>query len=187
MKLYGFLPLIALATTNPNDGCDPPPTTNAVDQQQAAAQAQSLAEAHKQVGNLPAIRNFQELRMAKDIYELRDTAIATHTYLVNEMQGCLVYLGPSIGYGLPYATQFTAPTKVVQYNGIHEYQWQQVPQAEPNGLFMPAAAEGTWVMMLDEKTGKAMPQYIEPRVLVTTFRMTDRECAPTTHTTTDKR
>jgi len=186
MKLYGFLPLIAIATaTGQTDSCDVPVQTT--DQKQAAAQAQALEEAHKQVG-MPAITNFQEKRMAKDIYELRDTAIATHTYLMNEMQGCLVYLGPSIGYGLPYATQYTSPTKLQTYQlSGGGYTWEQVPQAEPNGLFMPAAAEGTWVMMLDTKTGKAMPQYIEPRVLVTTFRMTDRECAPTTHTTTDKR
>jgi hypothetical protein len=46
-----------------------------------------------------------------------------------------------------------------------------LPQADPNGLFSPASAEGTWVMCLNPKTKKAEPQYIEPRVITTTFPM----------------
>jgi hypothetical protein len=151
-------------------GCAEPTT----DQKIAAAQAQALEQAHAQVG-MPAIVGYQEKHMAKDIYELRDKAIATHTYLVNEMTGCLVYLGPSIGYGLPYAAQYTAPTRDVSYSGGR----YQVPQAEPNGLFMPAAAEGTWVLMKDPGSDATKPVYIEPRVIVSPFRLPASECPAT--------
>jgi hypothetical protein len=122
---------------------------------------------------MPSLGNFEEKRMAKDIYELRDKAIATHTYAVNEMSGCLVYLGPSVGYGLPYATQYSAPTRI-DCGGSHSC--MQVPQAEPNGLFMPAAADGTWVLMKDQGSDKTMPVYIEQRVIVSPFRLADNEC-----------
>ncbi len=144
------------------------PTT---EDDQAALQAQALAQAHAQIG-MPAINDFSEKRMMKDLYELRDKPFPTHTYLVNELTGCLVYLGPSIGFGLPYSTQYTSPTKV---DGHYDH-WMQVPQAEPNGLFMPSSAEGTWVMLKSPTEDKVQPVYVEPRVVVSPFRLPDAEC-----------
>lgn len=152
---------------------DRPPTT---DQKVQAAQDQSLAQAMAQVG-MPAVTHFQELRDAKDIYELRDKAIATHAYIVNEMTGCLVYLGPAIGYGLPYATQYSSPTKWEEMSTRGGgWSWQQMPQAEPNGLFMPSSAEGTWVQLKDPNGDAVKPVYVEPRVLVSPFRLERLEC-----------
>jgi hypothetical protein len=151
-------------------GCDHVPTT---DEKQAFEQAQSLEQAHAQIG-MPAIGDFSEKRFVKDIYELRDKPTPTHSYIVNEMTGCLLYLGPSIGYGLPYATQYTSPTRTAWYNGSGG--GYQVPQAEPNGLFMPTSAEGTWVMLRNPSEDKVQPVYIEPRVLVSPFRLPDLEC-----------
>jgi hypothetical protein len=94
-------------------GCDE--AQPSVDRLQREAQEKTLSEANAQVG-MPEIINFQEKRMMKTLYELRDTAIATHAYIVNSMQGCLVYLGPAIGYGMPYATQYSNPT-VTKWNG----------------------------------------------------------------------
>jgi hypothetical protein len=149
--------------------CDEPTT----DDKQAAIQEQSLEQAHAAIG-MPATPNFQERRTAKDLYELRDKSIATHAYIVNEMTGCLIYLGPAVGYGLPYATQYTSPTRTV-YHGTNGGYFQ-VPQAEPNGLFMPATAEGTWVMLKDPKGEDVKPVYIEPRVIVSPFRLDEQEC-----------
>ena len=44
-----------------------------------------------------------------------------------------------------------------------------LPQADPNGLFMPASAEGTWLMLINPKTNQPSPVYIEPRVTVSPF------------------
>lgn len=116
--------------------CERAPTT---DEKQARAQARSLSEADSQIG-MPAITNFAERRMMKDLLERRDKPFPTHTYIFNERQSCLDYLGPSVGYGLPYAAQYTSPTRVedIARSSSH-YQYEQVPQAEPNGLFMPDA------------------------------------------------
>ena len=100
---------------------------------------------------MPAITNFAEKRMMKDILELRDKMQPTYTYLVGA-NNQLTKLCDSIGYGLPYATQYTNPNL-----------------ADPNGLYTPASADGTWVLCLNPKTKAVEPQYIEPRVIVMTY------------------
>lgn len=40
----------------------------------------------------------------------------------------------------------------------------------PGGLYMPSQAEGTWIMALDS-AGDAHPLYVEPRVIVSPFRL----------------
>lgn len=142
------------------------------DEKQAEQQSKALEQAHSQIG-MPAIGNFSERRMMKDLYELRDKTFPTHTYIVNEREGCLTYLGASIGYGLPYAAQYTAPTKIRWREGGG---YIQVPQAEPNGLFMPDAAEGTWVMLKDPNGDDVKAVYIEPRIVVSPFKLPDNEC-----------
>ena len=111
---------------------------------------------------MPAITNFAEKRMMKDILELRDKSVATTTYLVG-MNNQLTKLCDSVGYGLPYATQYTNPQHLT-YDDAHG--GVILPQADPNGLYSPASAEGTWVLCVDHKDGKAKPVYVEPRVIV---------------------
>ena len=78
------------------------------DRRQAEETKKRLLEADKQVG-MPDIVNFTERRLAKDILELRDQeSLSTYTYLVS-LEGKLVFLGESLGYGLPYSVQFTNP------------------------------------------------------------------------------
>lgn len=173
MKTTTLFSAIALASLCAS--CDDrPPTT---EEKQAAQQAQQLEQAHQKIG-MPAIGNFSEKRMMKDLYELRDKPFATHTYIVNEMQGCLIYFGASVGYGLPYATQYTSPTRtdMVHISNGGGYSVQQVPQPEPNGLFMPTSAEGTWVMLKDPNSDDVKPVYVEPRVVVSPFKLTTGEC-----------
>ncbi len=153
-----------------DDGCDSRPTT---DQKQSDEQAKALEQAHNQIG-MPAVTSFSERRMVKDLYEMRDKPAPTHTYVFSEQRGCLLYLGASMGYGLPYATQFTSPTREV-YRG--NYVYNQVPQAEPNGLFMPASTEGTWVLLKEPGGDQTRPVYVEPRVIVSPFRLADQECS----------
>lgn len=95
-----LLILLALPMLLANSSCDADPTA---EQRQAAKTSQAQNEADRQIG-MPAIINFQERRMMKELYEKRDTELATHSYIINSMKGCLVYLGASIGYGMPYAS-----------------------------------------------------------------------------------
>ena len=83
-----------------------------------------------------------------------------------ENTGKLIYIGRCIGYGLPYATQYTNPEKI----GYASSQVGVVtlPQADPNGLFMPISADGTWLMLVD-KTGTPRVTYFEPKVIASSF------------------
>lgn len=153
-------------------GCDDAPKgSDAVQQEQ---QERLLGEATSQVG-MPAIRNFRERKLLKDILELRDqTGLVTYTYLYVPMTGKLVFLCDSIGYGIPYATQFTNPQKPAYLNPGPKpgaAQWAPLPQADPNGLFSPSNAEGTWIMCKEPSGKDTRPVYVEPRVIVSPFRL----------------
>ena len=102
--------------------------------------------------------------MMKDILELRDQNTPTTTYIV-DLNGNRHKLCDSIGFGLPYATQYTNPQRIS--GDGHGY--VTLPQADPNGLYSPASAEGTWVLCVNPKTKKAAPLYIEPRIIVSPF------------------
>ena len=143
--------------------CDQRPETST--QIERKKQEEMSLQAVQQVG-MPAITNFAEKRMMKDILELRDKNVATVTYLVG-MNNQLTKVCDSVGYGLPYATQYTNPQRVSDYtHGV-----VAIPQADPNGLYSPASAEGTWVLCVDHKDGKAKPLYIEPRIIVSPFAL----------------
>lgn len=146
--------LAAVALT----ACDQRPETST--QIERRKQEELSLNAVQSVG-MPAITNFAEKRMMKDILELRDRNVATTTYLVG-MNNQLTKVCNSIGYGLPYATQYTNPQRAVYevHGNI------TIPQADPNGLYSPASADGTWVLCVDKKDGKAKPVFIEPRIIV---------------------
>jgi hypothetical protein len=137
------------------DGCAP-----TADQQRAAEQQRSLQQAAAQVG-MPAIQNFQEQRMVKDLYEKRDKAIVTYAYL-QAIDGSLRCYGEGAGYPLPYSAQFTSPT----IPGVNHDQ-----QAEPNGLFMPDSAAATWYMMKNPADNKLYAVYTEPNMIASPFKL----------------
>lgn len=126
-----------------------------------------LKEANIQIG-MPAIINFQEKKLMKQIYELRDqeNLICFAYYL--DMNGNKHFLGKCIGYGLPYSTQFSNPEKRVKRGG-NGYSYN-IPQAEPNGLFMPDGLSATWLLLLDDK-GKPHPIYIESEIIVSPIEL----------------
>ncbi len=137
------------------------------DKIQRRQQEQLSLQATQQVG-MPAIVNFQEKRMLKMILELRDTEIKTITYIV-DFNGKLHKVCDSVGYGFPYATQYTNPQKIAYAS--HQTGVATLPQADPNGLFSPGSADGTWVMCLNQETKKISPIYVEPHVIVSPFAM----------------
>jgi hypothetical protein len=134
-----------------------------------AAQEQMSNEAAMNVG-MPAITNWQEKRMAKSILEARDRTIGTTTYVMAENSGQMFKLCDSVGYGLPYATQFTAPQKPFSRSCPGSgCAVGTLPQADPNGLFSPAQADATWIFCVDPETKKDKPVYVEPKVIVSPF------------------
>lgn len=132
-------------------------------QQQDVLTAEALAQT-----GMPAIQNFRERKLVKDIYELRDqTGLVTYTYLWNEFNGKLIYLGETVGYGIPYAAQYSASLK---RDGSYEH-GLALPQPEPNGLYLPESAEGTWVLLKDPNGKDVKPVYVEPRIVVSPFKL----------------
>lgn len=171
MKRLGgsaFVIVLALSSVaaGGSDGCVSGPTSDSIQTEQ---QERILAEGTSAVG-MPAIKNFREKRLLKDIFELRDqSGLATFTYAWSDMKGTLVFFCESIGYGIPYATQFTSPQKTVSPGSANEY--VAIPQADPNGLFSPGSADGTWVMCKDPHGTSVKPVFVEPRIVVSPFRL----------------
>lgn len=129
---------------------------------------QAFAEANAQIG-MPSIVNFQERKLAKMIFELRDQEnLITYAYIVN-LQGELIFLGKCMGFGLPYSVQYTNPNKIVDDPYRYQSCGKILLQADPNGLFMPEGLSATWLMIIDPKTGDARPVYVEPEILVSPF------------------
>jgi len=149
MKSY-LLPCLLIALTH--QACD----QNDADR---AATEGRMKEMRAQVG-LPHIVNFTEAKFAKLTSELRDEEIRTWTYYL-DMNGGRHLLCESVGYGLPYSVQVTNPEAATG----RDY---ALPQAEPNGLFMPESADATWVLCSDGKGGVA-PVYSEPTLIVSPF------------------
>ncbi len=141
--------------------------TSTADDIQRKATAQAMKEADAQIG-MPAIVNFQERKLAKMIFELRDKEdLLTYAYIVS-WEGKLIYLGRCIGFGLPYSVQYTNPERSEYHpNGGTV----TLPQADPNGLFMPEGLSATWLMMYDAKTGDTRPVYVEPPIIVSPFKL----------------
>lgn len=151
-----------------NSGCETTNTNNDLAQKQEVL----MKEANAQTG-MPAIKNFQERKLMKMIFELRDQEnLVCYAYIVPEMTGKPVFLGKCIGYGLPYATQYTNP-EVDAYYTSTSVEHIVLPQADPNGLFMPQSAEGTWIMLIDPATNEPRPVYCEPRLLISPFKLAE--------------
>lgn len=158
MKLAGAFGLVVILCGAQN-GCD---DTDSVQRDQ---QEQLTMQGTTAVG-MPGIRNWAERKMLKAVLEQRDQFQATYAY-TQDMQGRLHFFCNSAGYGLPYSTQFTNPHKISYQHGNVGV----IEQADPNGLYSPASADGTWVYCNNPATHQMEVQYVEPHIVVTTFPM----------------
>lgn len=120
-------------------------------------------QADRAVG-MPAMSNFQQKRLVRDIYERTDRATTTYAY-VQGLDGRLTCFGQGIGYGVPYGTRATPPED--RY-GMTEF---AVAQPEPNGLYLPDNAAATWWQMLNPETKKVEVVYLEPNMVITPFKL----------------
>lgn len=134
---------------------------SSANQEQARQTEQLAQESNRQVG-MPGITNFTEKRLLRQLYELRDQEISTFTYIV-DWQGRLFHVCDSIGFGVPFSSQFSNPETYYNH-GV------TLPQTEPNGLFPPTSSSATWVICADPN-GEFRPVYVEPLIMVSTFPM----------------
>jgi hypothetical protein len=88
------------------------------------------------------------------------------------MNGNRHFLCQSIGFGIPASVQYVNPQ-------VHRRVWLSknlsdsatLPQAEPNGMFMPDSLSATYVMCINPKTKKISPVYFEPQLIVSPFKL----------------
>lgn len=161
--------LLALAVAISFAGCT---DWSSSDEKQAQQQDELIKAANDQIG-LPSITNYTEKKLMKQILELRDQSNLICYAYTQAMNGKLIYLGKCIGYGLPYSTQYTNPQK--QVSSVNSDS-ATIPQADPNGLYMPDSAAATWLVMINEKTGKQEIMYVEPNTVVSQSKMPERLC-----------
>lgn len=175
ISMFALLLVAVAGMGQSQSSCGGPPSSDQVQQKRMET---IVAEGVAQVG-APAITNFQELRDAKENYELRDqTGLVIYVYLENmiptvvpgytALGGKLSFVCVGTGYGLPYGTQFSNPEKATWHTSGG---WLVLPQAEPNGLFMPPTAEGTWIKCKDPNGGNEVkPILLEPRGVYSPFK-----------------
>lgn len=142
-------------------------------QQEEQYTEQQMLEAQRQIGQ-PFIDDYFEKRLAKQIFELRDDSnLVTYAYMTN-LDGQFIYLGQAIGFGLPYSVQYTNPEQIIdRYEGD-----MAIPQADPNGLYMPDGLSATWLLLINEETGEPEIIYTEPSIVVTQSKLPKRLIAP---------
>lgn len=144
-------------------------------ERETAATNQLINQASTAVG-MPGISNFEEKRMMKMLYELRDNAdLVTYSYMV-DMHGRLHPVCPttSVGYGIPFSAQFTAPARD-EY--VHNGGMETIYQPEPNGLYMPESTAATWVICLGPDN-ELEAVYVEPLIFVSKWPRHDVDSAP---------
>ena len=162
-KLFVLIPMLLVALFIA--WCDVPDTSTS-DDKLNAQQETLMKQATDQLW-MPAIKNFTEKRIMKSILELRyQENLTTYTYLFS-MQWKLVFLCKSVGYWLPYSTEYTNPEKIVEY---YNSQWWNVtvPQADPNWLFSSQSTSATRVMCQDTDW-KPRPVYVESDITTSPF------------------
>lgn len=141
-------------------GCEFEESSTQAEQRQ---QEMLSKEANSQVG-MPEITRFFEKRQLKKILKSRDNpSYLTYTYVMVPGTGKRRLVCPgsgrSIGFGIPYSTQYTAPQKVITRLGDNVV----IPQPDPNGLYMPESSEATFVMCVNPKGGDPFPVMVEDR------------------------
>lgn len=152
-------------------------STSSSVQEERQYQETLMQQANDEVG-MPQITEFYEKKLAKEIFELRDdSSLICYAYTRSEMTGKYVFLGRSMGYGLPYSTQYTNPEKTIEGGTSTGGYWGvTIPQADPNGLYSPDGLSATWLWLIDEITGESNISYIEQEILVTQSKLPSRLC-----------
>ena len=163
-------------------GCSHNDAKETTDSKIKKQQEKQQKELNNQAG-LPDIVNWSEKKNMKYIYELRDrTDLICYLYTKSEITGKYIYEGECMGYGIPYSTQYSNPEKAIHYEdelgeNIYDEPVGNLPQCEPNGLFMPTSSSATWIIRLNNK-GEPNVEYYEPSIVVSPTKKDKRLCEP---------
>ncbi len=161
-------------------GCEK--TKRSTDDIQTQQTKQLSNEAQKQIG-MPNIKNFTQKKTMKMIQELCDKPkLLTHTYVFSKFHGKFVYIGKSVGYGIPFSAQYTNPMRIYdaeKEGGIKQKfedngEVQVLPQPDPNQLYMPTSSSATWVILVNPNTKKLEVSFMEQEISVFVSKLPER-------------
>ncbi len=149
--------------------CDSTPTSDQNARKAVEANTSAILEKH----GVPSIINGTDYRTAKEMYELRDrAAFATYSYVLNQQTGGMICVAKSVGYPMPASVQMSNPEKFVQwYSGSP----LTLPQAEPNGLFMPTGLDATYQKVINPNNGEVTMGSMEDNVNVFPYELPGAE------------
>ena len=145
------------------------------DEKDAEVTERQEQQANNTIG-YPNIKNYTEKRRLKELYELRDNAnLICYAYMVN-LDGEMVYLYRTFGFGINASIQYSNPDKWVDNGYDLGDSWGGIimPQAEPNNLFMPEGLSATYLMAIDDITGDTFIIYAEPNIVVSEMKLPRR-------------
>lgn len=159
--------VISAASTAQAGWFDSEPSSDKAMSQKAEAQSKQIDQS---VG-FPSVVNGFEKRMVRMLYEKRDDPnYRTYSYIVT-MTGQFVKICDSVGFGINASIQFSNPERVYQESGMDGRPAVMIPQAEPNGLFMPEGLAATYVLCIDNQKEELVPVYVEPELIVSPFEL----------------
>ena len=164
LKILSFL--IMLSVVLMSSTCERADTADNRDSIQQEAMAKEL---NAQTG-LPAVANATMKKQLKMIIEECDKPnLVCYAYTYSQLTGKYTYFGKCIGYGVPYATQYTNPEKIA---ATFQGGYAILPQADPDGLFQPSSSDATWLMMINPNNPENIrPVYVEPTIIVSPFKL----------------
>lgn len=142
-----------------------------INKQETKYQEELMQQANDEIG-MPEITEFFEKKMLKEIFEMRDDSNLINYLYTYSMEGKYIYVGKSVGFGIPLTTQYTNPeVKSANYSDA-----TALPQADPNGLYSSASSSATWVMLINETTGERGICYFEQEITTSSFKLPKRLC-----------
>lgn len=148
-------------------------TTSSTADQQTARVVDNQQGVYAQVHPLPVYTWSTEIYLADRMYQIRNAGNQSTWAVWRSASGALIDGCEAKGYGLPYGTSRTAPTKTVGNLTSANYAVSESPQAEPNGLYTnDISTSATWVFCINPVSGKVEPQYVEDNITVNTWPLT---------------
>jgi len=123
-------------------------------------EVQTQQELYRTTQPIPYFEWSLQRHLMIELYKNQNQAVATWSYVWDQLRGKVSWQCASVGYPIPGGTQLTNPEQLAYSKDA------VIPQAEPNGLFSPTTSSGTYVMCVNED-GTVSPVYLEE--LVRTF------------------
>ena len=106
------------------------------------------------------------------IYTAKNKATSTYTVFLSN-SGVPIYVCPSRGFPIEGGTELTNPSQISYghyISGSSTYSAGVIGQADPDGLFHPSTAAGTYVLCT-RPNGDIVPIYTEPMVMTFPFEV----------------